>query len=624
MTAFHFNIPKERVMQMKRLLLPSFIMMFVLVAGLTTAQDASKLPSPMPEHPRIFLTPQRLAEVKTLNVTDAFLCLHIYALIQKADKAKTSGVSQYLIPDGMRLLAQSRRSLDRTTTLAFAYHMTRDRTYADAAIEEMLAVCRFKDWNPSHYLDTAEMATAVGLGYDWLYDVISDDDKAEIREAIKKHAFETGLEIYKKNGWWVTTHNNWNEVCNCGLTIAALAVAEDEPELAEQIVNYALASIPNGLSVYQPDGVYPEGPMYWAYGATFSGMMIMALRDVCGDDFGLLKTPGFDVTGDYYMNMISPTFTNFNYADCSEGASATPMMYALSHFYNRPDYAVWLRRFYDHRGNMLGGGRWAVLQVLWYNPAGTEDDFENTPTAKLFRGIQDVVTMRSRWNNVNAVFVGFKGGDNKANHGHLDIGSFVLDTGGTRWAVDLGADDYNMPGYFGAQRFDYFRNNNRSHNTLVIGDKIQDPNAVCPIVDFQVRDDATIAVCDMTAAYPGQAKSVIRTVSLLDRGIVSLLDRGVVEITDVLEGVEETVRWGMATRAKVTIDGNVAKLGHDFGFNVQLTSDNAKEFEIVPMTPPTEQENQNKDYKMLVAFAEPIDGRVVIKVTFRQYWGYYF
>ena len=71
------------------------------------------------------------------------------------------------------------------------------------------------------------------------------------------------------------------------------------------------------------------------------------------------------------------------------------MMYALSHLYNRPGYALWLRKFYQHQP--LGGGRFAVLQVLWYNPAGTEADLADAPKAKLYRGIQDVVTMRAAW-----------------------------------------------------------------------------------------------------------------------------------------------------------------------------------------------------------------------------------
>jgi hypothetical protein len=279
--------------------------------------------------------------------------------------------------------------------------------------------------------------------------------------------------------------------------------------------------------------------------------------------------------------------------------------------YDRPDYAFWLKKFYEQRG-LLGGGRWAVLQAIWYNPAGTEADFANTPKAKLYRGIQDVVTMRTDWNDPDAWFVGFKGGDNKANHGQLDIGTFVLDAFGVRWASDLGADDYNMPGYFGAQRFDYYRNNNRSHNTLVIGDKMQDPKAVCNIVEFKVSDIVTTAVCDMTAAYPGQATSVKRAVNLHKNEVAF-------SIWDEIVGVNEPVRWGMVTRADVTIaeNGKSATLTRaEKKLHVFIVSGQVAGFEIASTTPPTEGENQNQGYKMLAVTVKPINGRVDMTVVF--------
>ena len=42
----------------------------------------------------------------------------------------------------------------------------------------------------------------------------------------------------------------------------------------------------------------------------------------------------------------------------------------------------------------------------------------------------------------------------------------LLDAQGVRWALDLGSDNYNMPGYFGSKRWTYYRMTNRSHNTL--------------------------------------------------------------------------------------------------------------------------------------------------------------
>ena len=109
------------------------------------------------------------------------------------------------------------------------------------------------------------------------------------------------------------------------------------------------------------------------------------------------------------------------------------------------------------------------------------------PLDKYFRGAE-VAVLRSDWENPQALFVGFKAGDNKANHSHLDLGSFVFDAAGVRWAMDLGADDYNLPGYFGGQRWNYYRLRAEGHNTLVInpgGTPDQDPAASTRITRFE-------------------------------------------------------------------------------------------------------------------------------------------
>ncbi|MDR1962337.1 MAG: heparinase II/III-family protein [Planctomycetaceae bacterium] len=588
------------------------VVIFMVSGGFVLAADQLKLPSKLPAHPRLFLTKQREAEIKELVKTDSFLDRQVKELLKKADRVKKEPLTEYKIPDGKRLLQQSRRSIDRTTALAFAYRITGNKEYADVAIEEMLAVCRFKDWNPSHYLDTAEMATAVGLGYDWLYDVIPAEKRTEIKNALIRHALTTGLEIYEKGGWWAKGNNNWNEVCNAGLTIGALSIADEEFSIAEKIVDYAVKSLPNGLTAYKPDGAYPEGPGYWAYGASFSGLMLMVLNDVFNNDFGLLKTEGLNRTGDYYMGIIGPNYRSFNYADAGNGADPSPMMYALSLFYNRPDYAVWLRTFLEKQ-NRFASGRLAVFHAIWYNPKGTAVDFAQTPLAQKYRGVQDVCTMRTAWNNPDAAFLGFKAGNNRANHGHLDIGSFVYEINGVRWAVDLGADNYNMPGYFGKQRWDYYRLNNRSHNTLVIGDKIQNPSANCKLIEFEHGEGGkTIAktVADITAAYNGQVRSAKRTATLQKDGSVI--------IEDILEGVSEPVRWGMMTGATIEINSKPATLSQNKKkLRVELVSETVKQFEVISVAPPTEQENPNKGFSMLAAVAVPKDGKVSIRVEMK-------
>ena len=89
---------------------------------------------------------------------------------------------------------------------------------------------------------------------------------------------------------------------------------------------------------------------------------------------------------------------------------------------------------------------------------------------------------RSSWTDPNATFVGFKGGSPSANHGQMDIGSFVLDADGVRWAMDLGAEGYHGIESRGmnlwdrsqdSDRWTIFRQCNAGHNTLVIDGQLQ-------------------------------------------------------------------------------------------------------------------------------------------------------
>ncbi len=59
-----------------------------------------------------------------------------------------------------------------------------DRRFADAAIAEMKTAATFKDWNPRHFLDTAEMTTALAVSYDWLFNVMDGRQCDTIRRAI--------------------------------------------------------------------------------------------------------------------------------------------------------------------------------------------------------------------------------------------------------------------------------------------------------------------------------------------------------------------------------------------------------------------------------------------------------
>ena len=68
---------------------------------------------------------------------------------------------------GRRLLGTSREMLYRINMLGMVYRMEKDQKYLDRINDEVIAVCGFSDWNPSHFLDVAEMSMAVAFALDW-------------------------------------------------------------------------------------------------------------------------------------------------------------------------------------------------------------------------------------------------------------------------------------------------------------------------------------------------------------------------------------------------------------------------------------------------------------------------
>ena len=170
------------------------------------------------------------------------------------------------------------------------------------------------------------------------------------------------------------------------------------------------------------------------------------------------------------------------------------------------------------------------------------------PLDRYFRGVE-VATFRSSWDDPQAIFVGFKAGDNRAGHSHLDLGSFILEAQGVRWALDLGGDDYNLPGYFDRNRWDYYRLRAEGHNTLVLNPGSgpdQDPEASAAIFRFRSGPDLSLAIADLTPAYARQAQRVWRGLSLVNRRQVLIQDEIQAE-----KPVE--VLWALHTAAEVRL-----------------------------------------------------------------------
>ena len=98
------------------------------------------------------------------------------------------------------------------------------------------------------------MTHAVAIGYDWLYAGLTPEDRKRIRAAIVEKGIDAALPLYRARKGFTILHHNWNQVCNGGIAIGALAVAEDEAKKAREVLSDSIASIPLAMDSYAPDG----------------------------------------------------------------------------------------------------------------------------------------------------------------------------------------------------------------------------------------------------------------------------------------------------------------------------------------------------------------------------------
>ena len=293
---------------------------------------ANLIESSSKNHPRLFISKDSSKAIKAKISADQSLAVAYAKFLAEANNIKSLEPITFQ-KEGRRLLGVSRLCLRRVIHLGFAYQMTADLTYARRAEKEMLAAARFDNWNPSHFLDVAEMTAALGIGYDWLFETLSKDSRKIIKNAILEKGLKEGL----KGGWWVDTHNNWNQVCHAGLTIGALAIMKEEPQFTIKTIQNAVKNLPHAMAQYSPDGGYPEGPGYWGYGTYYNVLLIAALESALGSDLDLSKEKGFLEASDYYLHATGPTQLLFNYSDTSSLAGFSPAMYWFAKKRKRPD-----------------------------------------------------------------------------------------------------------------------------------------------------------------------------------------------------------------------------------------------------------------------------------------------
>jgi len=533
-----------------------------------TEAQAQQLPPhvKMPGHPRILFLENEVKSVRASIAADAAWKKMHQTIQLYCDKLIDSASLERIQPGvGQTLLNTSRKALRRIYYLSYVYRITEDDKYAQRAKKELMAVCNFSDWNPPHFLDVAEMTLAVSIAYDWLYDKLSEDERKLIRETIIKKGIEPSFD--KKYNWFLDATQNWNQVCNAGMTFGALATWDENEDLSRQVIERALKSIRLPMGEYKPDGGYPEGYGYWNFGTSYNVMFLSAMEKIFHNDFELLRSPGFMKTAGFMENMTGNTGLCYNWADCLLTGTLKPTMFWFAQRSNDPSL-LWMEKRYlmEEDYTRFTYDRLLPNVMIWGSGIQLNKVAEPKKKVWIGQGPTPVAAMRTSWNR-DGIYLGFKGGTLQTGHAHMDMGSFIMESDGVRWASDLGMQNYETLETKGmdiwgktqdATRWKIFRINSYSHNILTVDSLQQRVNGRAAIDKFSDKAGNTYAISDLSTMYEGQLASMKRGVAIKDEKYVVIRD----EFTSLDRAA--TVRWAMLTSADVKITGtNTAELTKD-------------------------------------------------------------
>lgn len=509
------------------------------------------------------------------------------------------------------MLNISREILRRVNMLGLVYLIEKDEVILERINREVLATSSFSDWNPPVYLDVAEISMAISLALDWTLGDLPEPTIKDAKRALIEKGIYPSWEEYggnKHHAWWVDHYNNWNQVCNGGMIAASIAIADEDPELAAKTIKRGLDGIPNVLvENYYPDGVCPEGVMYWNYTTSYALLTLSILETAFGSDFGYREYPGFMESANFkVMCRNTPSGWFYNFADSKDkptgdgnvnltwfaAETGKSMFYDKEKFLTPPE---------DIRLSYLTGA--ALAWVSRYKEQSTE----KTPAAWVGEGQTPIAVFRGEADNRDYYFSA-KGGCAAVSHGNMDAGSFIFELNGVRWSIDPGSQSYAI----GEQGFDLWRQcqecerwelltkNNHGHSTLTVDDKRHIVDGYALVKDYKIGEKPTVTF-DLRPTFEGQLKSTFRTFTKESERSLLIEDE---IIPDEKTGL---VTWQFITQADLEITDEGALLKQD-GQKLKLVNLSHPElkFNVVSLDPPPHRLDKHLDNLKRIELKIPV------------------
>ena len=340
--------------------------------------------------------------------------------------------SEYLLPSLLGYFDVLNRARSRIAYNAFEAYITDNAEARAAAKSAMLDVANWKRWQPpwfnAHgqhtYYPAGLLAADVALGYDLLYNDLTEAERAQIRQAlIEKSIIPTYKEYVVDNRVMANT-SNWIAHTVGGALIAAASIAGDV-QASESTLRFK-REVRDPISTDCCSSLKTTWRrVFWLTGATVKGSVITSLiRRLLGRRSTLCVASLVSTTGSRRMcsirlsilftRLTQPTSGSLDMGDTHPPAGhGIP---ALAYESKDPVMRWYFAQF----------DRPSLAKFIFYDDSVTPQP-PKLPTSRIFRDKGNAV-FRSGWDKDAIIFL-YRAGPN-FNHHHADQGSFLINAFG--------------------------------------------------------------------------------------------------------------------------------------------------------------------------------------------------
>ena len=366
-----------------------------------------------------------------------------------------------------------------------------------------------------------DLANAVWL----LGDSLDSETREQVDQNVRRRVLDPFREMVtgvRKPIWWIAANNNWNAVCLANVLGAALATFPDRQDRAVFAAAAEEDSL-NYLDGFAVDGYCEEGLGYWNYGFGNYVRLCELLYQTTAGRVDCFDRDKVRAIAQYPAKLMIADGVYPAYGDVHLDATPTP---ALVDFLDRrfqlpgPSSAG-----AGEISTSLGGSLGETMMMACPNSAtGKAAAAPQGPALRDWFDDAEVLTCRPGSSDGQGLAVSIKGGRNGVNHGHDDLGSFVLVVGRTPLLVDPGTEVYTAR-TFSKDRFKSMVINSFGHNVPLVGDQLQisTSRAHVKILSREFSDSVDTLAMDLTSAYAvPQLTSLQRTFTYDRRGGGSL------------------------------------------------------------------------------------------------------